>query len=70
MNVLEVGEEYDGGGLYGFVGIGMDFLEFWFCVGWGFFLWIGDDKLVVKVIKCICINDWFKIVDFVVVIIN
>lgn len=57
MNVLVVGEEYDGGGLYGFVGIGMDFLEFWFCEGWGFFLWIGDDKLVVKVIKCICIND-------------
>lgn len=46
-----MGEEYDGGGLYGFTGIGMDLSKSRFCVGWGFSLWTGEDKSAAKVIQ-------------------
>lgn len=60
MKVSAVGEEYDGGGLYGFAGIGMELLKSRFCVGWGLSLWTGDDKSAAKVIQKINLTMYFN----------
>lgn len=60
MKVSTVGEEYDGGGLYGFAGIGMELSKSRFCVGWGLSLWTGDDKSAAKVIQKINLTMYFN----------